>query len=224
MLVLRLFIQTGLLLVVMGLVLFVAGGNPAWQAAWGFLIEIGVLGLAVGLWLAWRDPELLAKRLGSLRQPNQPAWDRRFLLGVAVGFLVWLALMALDVQRWRLSLVPAGLQGVGLLAIGFSIWLSWRVFAANRFAAPVVAMQPRHAVIATGPYGVVRHPLYAGAIAFFIGAPLALGSWWGLAATPLLIGAVGLRALGEERMLWAELPGYDDYARKVRYRFVPRLW
>ena len=224
MIVLRLFIQTVLWLAVMALALFLAAGNPAWPAAWAFLVEMGVLGGAVGLWLAWRDPALLAERLNWRAQAAQAPWDRRFMIGVGVGFLAWLALMGLDVERWRLSLVPTPLQGVGFLAIGFSVWLSWRVFMVNSFAAPTVKMQPGQSVAVTGPYEVVRHPLYAAAIAYFIGTPLMLGSWLGLAAAPFLIGAMAARAVGEERMLRAELPGYEDYVAKVRYRFVPRLW
>ena len=224
MIVLRLFIQTVLWLAVMALVLFLAAGNPAWPAAWAFLVEMGVLGGAVGLWLAWRDPALLAERLNWRAQAAQAPWDRRFMIGIGAGFLAWLALMGLDVERWRLSLVPTPLQGVGFLAIGFSVWLSWRVFMVNSFAAPVVKIQPGQNVIDTGPYAIVRHPMYAGAIAFLIGAPLMLGSWLGLALTPFLIAGVAARAIGEERMLRAELPGYEDYAAKVRYRLVPRLW
>lgn len=224
MIVLRLVIQTAFWLFVTALVLFFAAGNPAWPAAWAFLVEIGALGLAVGVWLASSDPGLLAERLRLPYEHTQKAWDRRFMIAVAIGFLAWLALMGLDAERWRLSLVPPFLQGVGVLAIAFSVWLAWRVFKANRFAAPAVKMQPGQSVAATGPYAVVRHPLYAGAIAFFIGTPLMLGSWLGLAAAPFLVGAMAARAIGEERMLRAELPGYDDYAAKVRYRFVPRLW
>jgi protein-S-isoprenylcysteine O-methyltransferase Ste14 len=222
--VLRLIVQTGLWLLAMALVLLLAAGNPAWPAAWAFLIEIGALGAAVGLWLAWRDPALLAERLNWRGQAAQPPWDRRFMTGVGVGFVVWLALMGLDAERWRLSLVPPFLQGVGVLAIGFSVWMSWRVFMVNPFAAPAVKTRAGQSVITTGPYAVVRHPLYASALAFFIGAPLMLGSWLGLAAAPLLIGAMAVRAVGEERMLRAELPAYEAYAAKVPYRFVPRLW
>ena len=224
MIVLRLIVQTGLWLLAMALVLLLAAGNPAWAAAWAFLIEIGALGGAVGLWLAWRDPGLLAERLNWRAQAAQAPWDRRFMIAIVLGFVIWLALMGLDAERWRLSLVPPFLQGVGVLAIGFSVWMGWRVFMVNPFAAPVVKTQPGQSVIATGPYAVVRHPLYAGAVAFFIGAPLMLGSWLGLAAAPFLIAAMGARAVGEERLLHAQLPGYDAYAEKVRYRFVPRLW
>ena len=220
----RLIVQTGLWLLAMAFVLLLAAGDPAWPAAWAFLIEIGVLGLAVGLWLAWRDPALLTERLAWPSQRDQIPWDRRFTIGAGAGFVVWLALMGLDAGRWRWSLVPPFLQGVGVLAIGFSVWMGWRVFMVNSFAAPTVKIQPGQSVIATGPYAIVRHPLYAGAVAFFVGTPLMLGSWLGLAVAPFLIAGMAARAVGEERMLRAELPGYDAYAEKVRYRFVPRLW
>ncbi|MGI8840985.1 MAG: methyltransferase family protein [Caulobacteraceae bacterium] len=224
MIVLRLIIQTGLWLIAMAFVLLLAAGTPAWPAAWAFIIEIGVLGLMVGLWLAWRDPDLLAERLNWRGQAAQANWDRRFVMGVAVGFIVWLALMGLDAERWRWSLVPPFLQGVGVLAIAFSVWMSWRVFMVNSFAAPVVKIQPGQGVIDTGPYAIIRHPMYAGAVAFFLGAPLMLGSWVGLALAPFLIAAMAARAVAEERLLLAELPGYEAYAEKVGYRFVPRLW
>ncbi len=224
MIVVRLIVRTGLWLLAMAFVLLLAAGNPAWAAAWAFLIEIGVLGLAVGLWLAWRDPALLTERLNWRGQAGQAPWDQRFVIAAAAAFVVWLALMGLDAERWRWSLVPPFLQGVGVLAIGFSVWMSWRVFMVNSFAAPVVKVQPGQSVIDTGPYAIVRHPLYAGAAAFFIGAPLMLGSWVGLALAPFLIAGLAARAVGEERMLRAELPGYDAYAAKVRYRLAPRLW
>ncbi|MEO8926978.1 MAG: isoprenylcysteine carboxylmethyltransferase family protein [Caulobacteraceae bacterium] len=224
MIVLRLFLQTGLWLAAMAFILFLSAGNPAWPAAWAFLIELGALGLAVGLWLNWRDPDLLAERLRWPSQRDQKPWDRRFMIGVGAGFCLWLALMGADVERWRLSLVPTALQGVGMLAIAAAVWVGWQTFMVNSFAAPVVKMQADHRVVDTGPYAIVRHPMYAGAIAFFIGAPLMLGSWLGLAAAPLLIGAMAWRAVGEERMLRAELPGYEAYAAKVRYRFAPRVW
>ena len=222
--ILRLIVQTALWLVFMGAVLFLAAGSPDWPAAWAFLSELGVLGLAVGLWLAWHDPALLAERLASPVQPDQKPWDRRFMIGAVVGFTAWLALMAVDAQRLRLSTVPSFLEGVGVLLIFASVWVGWLTFMANPWAAPVVKFQAGQSIVTTGPYRFVRHPMYAGAIAFFVGAPLMLGSWLGLAVAPLLVAAIGWRALGEERMLRAEAPGYDDYAAKVRYRFVPRVW
>jgi protein-S-isoprenylcysteine O-methyltransferase Ste14 len=79
-------------------------------------------------------------------------------------------------------------------------------------------------VVTTGPYAYVRHPMYAGALGFLLGAPLLLGSWWGLAAAAAFVLLIAVRAVLEERMLTAELAGYADYAARVRYRLVPYLW
>ena len=79
-------------------------------------------------------------------------------------------------------------------------------------------------VISTGPYAYVRHPMYAFALWQFVGGPLMLGSWWGLAGAALLTLAVAGRTLGEEKMLRTELAGYEDYARRVRWRFAPGIW
>ena len=81
-----------------------------------------------------------------------------------------------------------------------------------------------HRVVSTGPYRYVRHPMYAGAIFFFLGTPLVLGSWCGLALAPLMVAVLAVRAVLEERMLAAELAGYADYAARVRYRLIPLIW
>ena len=79
-------------------------------------------------------------------------------------------------------------------------------------------------MVSTGPYAHVRHPMYAGAVLFFIGTPLLLGSWWGLAAAPLIAAVMAVRAVLEERVLADELPGYRRYAARVRYRLIPGVW
>jgi protein-S-isoprenylcysteine O-methyltransferase Ste14 len=97
---------------------------------------------------------------------------------------------------------------------------------ANSYAAPVVKLQAERGqrVVSTGPYGYVRHPMYAGAIPVLIGTPLLLGSWVGLVLSPILIAMLALRAVMEERMLRERLEGYADYAAHVRYRLVPLIW
>jgi protein-S-isoprenylcysteine O-methyltransferase Ste14 len=99
-------------------------------------------------------------------------------------------------------------------------------FAANSFAAPQIRLQAERGqrVIDTGPYAFVRHPMYAGGAVYLLGMALLLGSWWGLLGAALLIVTFGLRAVGEEKMLRAGLAGYEDYARRVPYRFLPGVW
>ena len=121
-------------------------------------------------------------------------------------------------------MVRLELLGAALLCLG--IWLSFAVLRENSYAAPVVKVQKErgHKVVSTGPYAYVRHPMYASVLLIGAGAPLLLGSWWGFLAMPLFMLVLGVRATMEERMLTAELEGYADYAKRVHYRFVPRLW
>ncbi len=222
--VFRLVVQTAVLLLAMGLVLFLSAGDPSWASGWGLLGEIGILGLAVGLWFAWRDPVLLAGRLDAQRRRNQESTDRRLMIATALGICVWLALMALDAGRFRFSRMPQSLQGVGVLAIAASICIAWLALMANRLAANEVRRRLDQDPDSEGPYALVRHPMYAGAMFFFVGAPLLLGSWIGLALSPLFVIVLAVRAVGEERLLRSEAPGYAAYAERVRYRFAPMLW
>jgi protein-S-isoprenylcysteine O-methyltransferase Ste14 len=226
MLITRLIVQTIVWLVFMGALLFGAAGTLAWPAAWAYLIELGVLSIAAGIWLARRDPGLLVERLSTFVQKAQTRWDKVFMLCVGVGWCAWLVVMGLDGGRYRWSLMPPWIQAVGAICIAACIGFSCIVFRENSFAAPVIKIQAErgHKVIDTGPYAHVRHPMYAGAIPFLLGMPLLLGSWWGLVCTPILVGGIGVRAVLEERMLAAQLPGYAEYMQRVKYRFVPFIW
>ncbi|HEY3596200.1 MAG TPA: isoprenylcysteine carboxylmethyltransferase family protein [Paraburkholderia sp.] len=222
----RLFIQTVAWLASMGVVLFAAAGTLAWTAAWLYLLEVGVLGIWVGLWLARHDPALLAERLSPVVQAQQSRWDKWFMACAGIAWYGWLVLIGLDAQRLHGSAVPLWLNVCGALGIFVCIVATQSVFHANSYAAAVVKIQSErgHKVSDTGPYAYVRHPMYAAAILFLAGTPLLLGSWWGLACVPLLVVALGYRAVREERVLLAGLEGYADYAARVRYRFVPYVW
>jgi protein-S-isoprenylcysteine O-methyltransferase Ste14 len=190
-----------------------------------FLATIAILGVACGLWLAKTDPALLAERMRPMMQANQPAADKKFMLAFGFAALIWLVTIGLD-RRMYGSDVPLALQALGfamlLLCTGFIMW----VLRENSFAAPVVKLQAErgHHVISTGPYAFVRHPMYSGTVLFFIGVPLLLGSWWGVLLSPLFVVLFAIRAGIEERALIAGLPGYADYAARVRYRLLPGLW
>ena len=134
--------------------------------------------------------------------------------------------MGLDARRFRWSAVPVWAQILGAVLIAICMAVCWQVFRFNTFAAPQVKLQPERSqqVITGGPYRIVRHPMYAGAMLMFIGTPLLLGSWYGLLAAPVFIVAMSARILAEERMLRLGLVGYDGYTKKVRYRLVPGIW
>jgi protein-S-isoprenylcysteine O-methyltransferase Ste14 len=223
----RLLLQTLVWLAVMGVLLFGAAGTLAWPAAWWYLIELGVLSLWIGVWLARHDPGLLAERLAPLVQAEQSRWDRLFMIGVALVWMAWLVVMGLDAMRFRWSApMPVALVSLGSLCVFLCIFMCRFVFKANSYAAPVVKIQASrgHKVIDSGPYAHVRHPMYCAALLLFVGTPLLLGSWWGLAVAPVMVLGMGWRALREERLLAAQLDGYADYMARVRYRFVPFIW
>jgi protein-S-isoprenylcysteine O-methyltransferase Ste14 len=221
-----LVIKTLIWLAFMAMLLFVPAGTIWWPQAWLLLLELGVTGLLIGGWLYVHDPALLAQRMASPVQREQPAWDRIFMVCLLLFFCAWLAVMGLDAVRFRASHVPVWAQGVGAAAILASQYVFWLVFRANSYAAPVVKIQKDrgHAIATTGPYAYVRHPMYAGAILLLLGIPLLLGSWYGLGLAPVLMVGFAIRAVLEERTLSAQLPGYADYAARVRYRFVPLIW
>ena len=122
--------------------------------------------------------------------------------------------------------MPPWIQGSGLVSLLLSAYVIYLTFRENSYAAPVVKIQRErgHRVVTTGPYGYVRHPMYLGAALFFIGTPMLLGSWYGLALAPLMIGLLAIRAVLEERTLTAGLEGYTEYKARVRYRLIPLLW
>ena len=221
----KLLLQNVIWIAAMGALLFVPAGTLQWPAAWVFLATIAILGVAGGLWLARTDPALLAERLRPMMQKDQPAADKKFMLAFGVVALIWFLAIGLD-QRYHASEVPLALQALGwamlVLSTAFIMW----VMRENSFAAPVVKLQSErgHRVVSTGPYAWVRHPMYSAIVLFFVGAPLLLGSWWGVAMSPLFIVLFAIRARIEERALLAGLPGYADYMARVRYRLVPGLW
>jgi protein-S-isoprenylcysteine O-methyltransferase Ste14 len=210
--------------VVMAIVLLWPAGTLAYPGAWAFVALFGVAGFAISFWLYRHNPRLLRERMASPIQQEQKPWDRAFLSLFIVAFFGWMILMAADASRAHFAAVPAWLQVAGGVLIGVGFFGAWLAFRENTFAAPVVKIQEGQKPIDTGVYGIVRHPMYAGALTYLVGMPLLLGSWRGLMLTPLLFLGVAWRIVHEERTLRAELPGYREYAARVRYRLMPRVW
>jgi len=225
-LLVRAAIQTTIWLAFMAVLLFVSAGNWRWPQGWAFIGIFAAGSAAICGWLLRRDPALLAARLGPLMQRGQAVWDKIFLAVFVCLWCGWLVFMALDAQRWQTSLLPVWLEVIGgiLIVTGFAAVVP--VFAANTFAAPVVRIQSERnqRVIDTGPYALVRHPMYAAALLYLVGMPLLLGSWYGLIGTVIFAMGISARAVQEERKLQRELPGYADYITRVRYRLIPGIW
>jgi protein-S-isoprenylcysteine O-methyltransferase Ste14 len=221
----RLFLQNSIFAIAVGAVLFASAGTLHWPGAWVLLITSIVLGPLCGWWLYRLDPALLAERLKPIIQKQQPAADKVFMTAFVLAILAWLVTMGLE-RRQSASDMPLVLEAVGLALLLLStVFILW-VFRENSFAAPVVKLQAERAqhVVSTGPYAYVRHPMYSGMMLFFIGVPLLLSSWWGIAIVPLFLLLFAIRIRIEERTLREGLRGYADYAARVRYRLLPGVW
>ena len=210
---------------VFALALFLPAGTLDWPAGWVFLGLLFGFMTATGLMLLRRDPDLLAERL-SLSRPGQQRWDRWLLPVFHVVATAWLVLMPLDAVRWHWSHIPPWLAGIGALVMVCSLTVGYLTFRENSYLSTIVRVQHDrgHTVVTTGPYRYVRHPLYAAVTAFMPATALLLGSWSGLAVSPLLIGILALRSVAEEHVLQAQLTGYDTYMSHVPYRLIPRVW
>jgi protein-S-isoprenylcysteine O-methyltransferase Ste14 len=206
--------------------LFGAAGTILWSAGWAYLIMSFAGALWVTLWLSRHDPALLAERMKSPLQKGQPFWDKAFLLAVIVAWCGWLVLMGLDAVRFRWSVMPLWLQCAGGALMVVSFGMMARVFRENTFLTAVVRIQTErgHRVISTGPYALVRHPLYASVLIYLPANALLLGSWYGLAASFVLLGGLVFRTAMEDRELRRGLEGYTEYAARVRYRLIPFIW
>jgi len=211
---------------VFAILLFGSAGTLNWAAGWAFMILfLGCLWLLV-LRLARRDPALLAERMKMKAQPGQPLWDRILLRTMIILWFAWFVLAALDGGRFHWSNAPVWLQWLGGAAVPFAVWIFDWTFKENTFSAPVVRIQKErgHKVISSGPYAIVRHPLYAGALLLMPATSLLLGSWYGVLGSMVVAAGLVVRTIMEEKTLVRELDGYPEYARRVRYRLIPFVW
>ena len=184
-----------------------------------------ILTRVLTLYLLRVNPDVIAGRVNRHERPRR--WD--LLLGLLVALPAMLAIpivAALGDGRFHWSHLPwwGCLAGYAVMLAGF-FGVTWAT-SVNKFFEPSVRIQTDrgHRVIDTGPYRIVRHPGYVFAFAFFLGIPLALGSLWGLIPALIMSALLVVRTVLEDRTLQAELPGYKEYAGRVRYRLIPGVW
>ena len=212
-----------ILAVVMGLLLFVPAGTLGYWQAWVYLVVfIGASALTT-IDLMRRDPALLARRMSGGPTAEKRATQRVIMLVASAGFIALLVVPALD-HRFGWSYVPIWVVIAGdvLVVVGFA--LIARVYRENTYTSATIQIAKDQTVVSTGPYAIVRHPMYASAMLYLVGTPLALGSYWGLVAFVAMLPALIWRLFDEERMLANDLAGYKDYQRKVPHRLVPFIW
>ncbi|HEY4922987.1 MAG TPA: isoprenylcysteine carboxylmethyltransferase family protein [Roseiarcus sp.] len=211
------------LAIILAAMIFLPAGSLAYWQGWAFWLVFLVCCLATTLYLLKRDPALVERRMRSgptAERESSQQWIQ------SINGLLFCAIVILPAfdHRFGWSSVPIVVVVFGdcLIVLGFALIL--RVFAENSFASATIEVSADQKVVATGPYALVRHPMYAGALPLIAGIPLALGSFWGLVPVALIVPALAWRLLDEERFLVTHLAGYQDYCRKVRWRLAPGLW
>ena len=211
------------LAVVMGLLILVPAGTVHYWQAWAYLAIFFGLSLLTTLDLMRRDPALLERRMKGGPTAETRAAQRVIMFFTSAGFIALLVVPGLD-HRFGWSDVPRRTVMVGdlLVLVGFS--LIFIVYRANTYTSAVIEVAKGQNVISTGPYAIVRHPMYASAMLYLIGTPLALGSYWGLLVLVAVVPFLVWRLLDEEQLLARDLAGYREYQQRVRYRLVPYVW
>ncbi len=215
-----LLVRTALTLAGMGLLLFAPAGTLAYWQAWLYLVLFGGVAVANIRYFSRKDPALLERR-ASLRE--REASQKVIMAGFMVGYYGLHAFAGFD-RRFHWSTVPAWLV---LVADGFfllSFALVFLVLKENSYAGSTITVEADQRVVTTGPYAVVRHPMYAASLPMLVSLPLALGTAWGLFFSAFMIGLIVCRLLAEERYLLAHLPDYAAYCQKTRHRLLPGLW
>ena len=203
--------------------IFLPAGTWQYWQGWLFIAVFSASTIGFTVYLALYDRPLLERRMNAGPQ-HEKEWSQKIIVSLIIlAFLVFIILPPLD-YRLGVSPVPAYLSLVGDIVIALAFLFIFWVLKVNSYAASNVSVAQDQRVIDSGPYAYVRHPMYAGAIWLFIAIPIALGSWLTVCLVPLVLPVLFWRLLDEERVLRRELPGYNEYTSRVRYRLVPHVW
>ena len=205
---------------ILSALLVLPAGTFAYWQAWTFQAALLIPMMLTMAYLLARDPELLERRL---RTGEKDPAQRRIVALAAILLLVMVSIPGFD-RRFGWSFVPLPVVVLAhvLLLVGYGLFL--RVLRENRSASRTVAVESGQRVVATGPYAVVRHPMYAAITVMGLATPLALGSWWAGIPAVLLVAVLAARIRNEERLLANELTGYREYMRTTSYRLIPGVW
>jgi protein-S-isoprenylcysteine O-methyltransferase Ste14 len=209
--------------VAMAALLFLSAGTLDYWQAWVFIAVFVVASAATTVYLAIHDPKLLERRMKVGPAAEKEKTQKIIMVLAMTGFASLLVIPALD-QRFGWSRVPSYLSVAADALIALSFLFTFFVFRENSYSASTIQIADGQEVISTGPYSLVRHPMYAGALVMLAATPVALGSWWGLVILPLIALVLIWRLRDEEKFLERNLPGYVEYKTKVRYRLIPYAW
>ena len=210
-------------IVFMGVLLFWPAGTFDYWQAWVFIAVFIVGTMAPTVYLAIKYPDALRRRMTSGPWNETRLAQKLIMVGVLLSVVAMGVVSALD-HRFGWSTVPTSVVVVGNVLVLGGLVLAEVVVIQNNYAAATITVEREQPVVSTGLYGVVRHPMYVGALIMMAGMPLALASYWGLLTIVSGVLVFVARITDEEKVLHQQLDGYDEYTEKVHYRLLPGVW
>jgi protein-S-isoprenylcysteine O-methyltransferase Ste14 len=222
----RTILRLVIVLFVFPLIPMIVSGAWDWWEAWVYVF-LSVIGFIVSRGLAARrHPDILAERARSMELQGAKSWDKILAPMMAFGSLLILSVAGADKLFGWTSPFPQLAKFAAILVIVLGYVLGSWALVENKFFSGVVRIQTDrgHRVVTTGPYRLIRHPGYAGALLAYLAMPILFDSLWAFIPAILLLGVIILRTSLEDRTLQAELPGYKEFTQKTRYRLFPGIW
>lgn len=219
----RAFANLVLFLLGFAVLLFLPAWSLSYLQGWVFIGLLGGLSAAITLYLAVYDPQLLERRLKAGPGAERERSQKVIQLMTSVMLCAMAVVAGFD-HRWNWSTMPPTVVIIGVIAFILAFVLIFIVFRENTYGSGVIEIVEGQQVISSGPYAIVRHPMYTGGILFLLAAPLVLGSWWALIPAAVVCAGIVVRFLDEERFLIKNLAGYREYRDRVRWRLLPGVW
>ena len=222
----KLIVRAAVRIVLFPAIFFIPAGTIYWPEAWIYM-AVNVPFVFINItWLLKHNPDLLKERMKFPLQKEQKGWDKILVIFILLLYLIWIPLPGLDAVRYEWSHVPLFLKIIGFTGLFPPLFIISLVLRENTYLAQTVKIQQDkgHRVISSGPYKIVRHPMYSASFILAFAWPLALGSFYALLVTPAFIIIIIIRTYLEDKILQKELPGYLEYTKKVPFRLLPGVW
>ena len=206
--------------IVLSIIFFLPAGSVAYPEAWAYMSTLFIPMIFVFIYLIKKEPELLARRM----KMKEKEKEQKLIIKLSyIPFLIAFLLPGFD-KRFGWSNVPVAVVVISDILVLISYGVFFVVLKENPYASRIVEVESEQRVITSGPYAIVRHPMYSVVLLMYILSPLALGSYWAVVPMVFVIPVIIARILNEEKVLKRDLDGYEEYTRKTRYRIIPGIW
>jgi len=218
----KIIMKVIMIFVLLGLLLFLTAGSLRYKEAWIYILVLFVPAIIVMIYFYKNDPEFIASRLSKRREKEKThkSIQNFFSIPLIIGILI----PGFDF-RYQWSDVPLYVVIIADIMVFLGYLIIILAGRENRHATAIIQVNRDQKIIDTGPYKIVRHPMYTGGLIFMLFTPLALGSYWAMIPFSVCtITALVLRIVNEEKLLIAKFPAYSDYCRKTKYRLIPFIW